>query len=328
MKKNVLVTVVVPIYNVEKYVRKCLDSLLQQTYKDFEIWAVIDGSPDNSVQIVQEFEKIDDRVKCIEKENGGYGSVLEYATRNIKTKYFVICDPDDWLESNALEILVNKAEAYDLDILVGDKHIIYENGTIDYEKLNDKYYELVAGKLYDKDVEKFAFMHPSPHAKLFKTDITREIVFPHKISYTDFVLFEISLKNAKRIMYIDDKLAFYLVDRAGNTRIDKSPKAIKAHLMVWDSVFSQIDKTDKIIIYRLYMELKVIMSVYYKNSLKLFDDDLFDLIKNDINKLILYKDDIENSFTLTRRDKIELGMIFGSNFALKSYIRLRKILGR
>lgn len=328
MKKNFLVTVVVPIYNVEKYVSKCLDSLLKQTYKDFEIWAVIDGSPDNSIQIVHEFEKMDDRVKCIEKENGGYGSVLEYATRNIKSKYFLICDPDDWLESNALEILVNKAEAYDLDILVGDKHIIYENGTIDYEKLNDKYYALVPEKLYDREVEKFAFMHPSPHAKLFKTDITREIIFPHKISYTDFVLFEISLKNAKRIMYIDDKLAYYLVDRVGNTRIDKSPKAIKAHLMVWDSVFSQIDKTDIIIIYRLYMELKVIMSVYYKNSLKLFRDDFFNIIKNDINKLIPYRDDIENNFTLTQRDKIELGMIFGSDFALKLYILLRKVLGR
>ena len=99
------VTIVVPIYNVEKYVAKCLDSLIKQTFKDIEIWAISDGSPDNSVNIVKRYAAKDDRVKCIEKENGGYGSVLEYAIKNIKTDYFLICDPDDWISDEAIETL-------------------------------------------------------------------------------------------------------------------------------------------------------------------------------------------------------------------------------
>ena len=69
------VTIVVPIYNVEKYVSKCLNSLINQTYKYIEIWAIDDGSPDNSKDVVERFSKKDPRVKLILKENGGYGSV-------------------------------------------------------------------------------------------------------------------------------------------------------------------------------------------------------------------------------------------------------------
>ena len=67
------ITVIVPMYNVEKYVSKCLKSLLNQTYKNFEIWAVDDGSPDNSKEIVKKFADEDPRIKLIVKKNGGYG---------------------------------------------------------------------------------------------------------------------------------------------------------------------------------------------------------------------------------------------------------------
>ena len=92
------VTIIVPIYNVEKYIEKCLRSLLAQSFSEFEVWAIDDGSPDNSSDIVKEFCKKDSRIKLIQKENGGYGSVLEYAIKRIETEYFLICDPDDWLE--------------------------------------------------------------------------------------------------------------------------------------------------------------------------------------------------------------------------------------
>ena len=82
------VSIIVPIYNVEKYVEKCLQSLLRQTFKDIEIWAISDGSPDNSIEIIKKYSKKDKRIKCVEKENGGYGSVLEYAIKKINTEYF------------------------------------------------------------------------------------------------------------------------------------------------------------------------------------------------------------------------------------------------
>ena len=121
------VTIVVPIYNVEKYLPKCLDSLISQTFKDIEIWAISDGSPDNSVKIIKEYEKKDKRVKCIEKENGGYGSVLEYAIKNIKTKYFLICDPDDWISEDAIEVLYGAAEDNKLDFVRAAYYDVYSD---------------------------------------------------------------------------------------------------------------------------------------------------------------------------------------------------------
>ena len=114
------ITVVVPIYNVEEYIGKCLVSLINQTFTNFEVWAINDGSPDNSSNIVEEYSKQDKRIKLINKENGGYGSVLEYGIKNISSKYFLVCDPDDWLETNALEELYNFAEKkIFLDLLLG-----------------------------------------------------------------------------------------------------------------------------------------------------------------------------------------------------------------
>ena len=103
------VSIIVPIYNVEEYISKCLTSLENQTFKNIEIWAVSDGSPDNSAQIVKRYQKKFDNIKLIEKENGGYGSVLEYCINNIKTEYFLICDPDDWLSDDCIEVLYKKA---------------------------------------------------------------------------------------------------------------------------------------------------------------------------------------------------------------------------
>ena len=94
------VSIIVPIYNVEKYVSKCLDSLTRQTFSDIEILAVSDGSPDNSKEIVLKYAEKDKRVKFIEKENGGYGSVLETAIARIESEYFMVCDPDDWLSDD------------------------------------------------------------------------------------------------------------------------------------------------------------------------------------------------------------------------------------
>lgn len=321
-----LVTILVPIYNVEEYVAKCLESLIHQTYEDIEIWAVIDGSPDNSEDIVKQYREKDKRIQCIKKENGGYGSVLEYGANHIESKYFMVCDPDDWLTDDAVEVLLKKAERDNLDIVVANKWLAYEDGHLSESTLNEKYYELEAGKVYMEDVEKFAFLQSTPHAKLFRTDIVRDICFPHKISCTDFILYMISLKNSERVMYLEDKLAYYFFDRTGNTQTDKSLKAIDAHIRVWESVYDQITESNKYIIFRLYRELKVIFYVYLMNSDKLFKDEFYSRILVCIGSLDKYKKCIENGFTRSLVSRIECQIIFSKGFAFREYLRIRKFL--
>lgn len=261
------VTIVVPIYNVEKYLPKCLDSLINQTFKDIEIWAISDGSPDNSVKIIKDYVKKDKRVKCIEKENGGYGSVLEYAIKNMKTKYFLICDPDDWISEDAVEILYNAAEKNNLDIVYGGYYFVYSNSDKVVYTDGASYKNIFvpkSNKVYSgNDVFKFSFLTPSPHAKLYRTEISKGIIFPHKVSFTDWILYLVSLMNCKRIMHINKGLAYYLIDREGNSVSDVNPKIADYHYKVFSSVIEQY-KAKKITIdafyYRMFLHFVYINS--------------------------------------------------------------------
>ena len=122
---NEKISIIVPIYNVEKYLEKCFNSLISQSYKNIEILAINDGSTDNSQKIIDEYVKHDNRIKAIIKENGGYGSVLEMAIKLIDSEYFTICDPDDYLEVNAIETLYKVANKTKADLIYGKFYHIY-----------------------------------------------------------------------------------------------------------------------------------------------------------------------------------------------------------
>lgn len=326
---NEKITIIVPIYNVEQYIEKCLNSLSAQSYENIEIIAVNDGSSDTSAEVVKKCQKSDKRIKLVEKENGGYGSVLEYAIKSIETKYFLICDPDDWLSEKCIEKLYMLAEENDLDITIGNKILSYNDGTQILDNMKNEFYILNSNEIYNKeDIEKFAFLPPSPHAKLYKTRVAKNIIFPHKVSYTDFLLYLVALKNSSKAMYIEEPLAYYLLERPGNTRMDRKPKAIKDHLIVWNSIFDQIEKKDKYIIYRLYKELKYITKIYYRNSVNLFKDDAFDELIKAVERIKVYYNDIEKNFTKKIINKIELFFICNSRISLKIFIGIRRIFNR
>ena len=303
------ITVIVAIYNVEKYVKKCLDSLLNQTYKNFEVYAVIDGSPDNSVEIVKEYAAMDSRIKCIEKENGGYGSVLEYSIKNMKSKYFLICDPDDWLAPNALEVLHENAEKYDADIVVGDKYFVYnDNGEQKYcSSIRD--YNIMSGVVYEgQSASIISSLHVSPHSKLYKTEVAKNIIFPKKVSYTDYLLYIITCSRATRTLYIKGALSYYLIDRPGNSVTDTSLKSAKSIMTVFSSACSQVN-SNKYIFYELYCGFKwnVINTIsrLNKNDYKIVKPEIFNLVdlllpyKKEINDCIKHQKFIKHIYNKT-----------------------------
>lgn len=295
---NKKITVIVPMYNVENYVTKCLNSLLQQTFQDFYILAVDDGSPDNSKEIVKNMAKRDGRIKLIEKENGGYGSVLELAIKRITTPYFIICDPDDWLDRKALETLYNIAEKNNVDMVVGDKFNVYsDDNQQEYSSSKPTFLSIMPDEVYNDDyhIQLFSFLLVSPHAKLYKTEISKNIIFPQHVSYTDFDLYILSLINAKRVCYHPQPLAYYLIDRKGNTTTDKSPKIIDYYCKVWDAAYQQLRKNSKnvdVLWWRMYVELQLILANYAEIkdiSNKQYLNEIYSLIK----KLRIYKKNIE-----------------------------------
>jgi glycosyltransferase involved in cell wall biosynthesis len=104
------VSIIVPVYNVEKYLRKCLDSIINQTEKSIEIILVNDGSTDGSSEILQEYEKIDNRIKIFNKKNGGVSSARNIGLNASIGDYITFVDADDWIDENMVELLLNGME--------------------------------------------------------------------------------------------------------------------------------------------------------------------------------------------------------------------------
>ena len=128
----VKISVVVPVYNVENYLPDCLDSLVNQTFKDIEIICINDGSPDNSLQILEEYAEKDSRMKVFSQENGGHAVATNRGISMATGDYLFLMDSDDVLELNALELSYNRAEEKDVDF------VIFK--AINYNHARDEYY--------------------------------------------------------------------------------------------------------------------------------------------------------------------------------------------
>ena len=114
------VSLIIPVYNAEKYLRRCLNSAMQQTYQDMEIIVVNDGSVDTSLEICREYEKMDPRFRIINKENTGVSDSRNRAIAAARGTYLQFMDSDDWLTPDATESLVYAAEKFDADLVIAD----------------------------------------------------------------------------------------------------------------------------------------------------------------------------------------------------------------
>lgn len=123
------ITVCIPVYNVEQYIKRCLESILNQSFKDFEVVVVNDCTPDKSMDIVRQYAEVDDRIRIIEHEvNHGQMMARRTAYMAAKGDYITFCDSDDTLPCDSLKTLLDKAENSNADIVSGTIEYIKDNG--------------------------------------------------------------------------------------------------------------------------------------------------------------------------------------------------------
>lgn len=127
MSDNELISVIVPIYKVEKYLRKCVNSIINQTYKNLEIILVDDGSPDNCPKICDEYANHDSRIKVIHKENGGLSDARNAGMKVATGEYISFIDSDDWIEDNMFEILLEQIIVNECDIASCGINMVWED---------------------------------------------------------------------------------------------------------------------------------------------------------------------------------------------------------
>lgn len=197
-----LVSVIVPIYNTEKYIHKCLDSLINQTYKNLDIILVNDGSLDKAGDIAEEYSKIDNRVRVIHKKNGGASSARNEGLEIVKGEFTCFIDSDDWLDSDAINKLVTKALKEKSDIVMPDRfNKILLNGKVREELLfqNFEGTKSIEDFVIDIIVAKGRAWRVS--SVLYRTAIIQKKIVRFPVGYTaEDVVFNLEyLSNASKL---------------------------------------------------------------------------------------------------------------------------------
>ena len=211
------ITVIIPVYNVENYLNKCLDSVLKQTYKNLEIIVVNDGSTDNSGTICQEYAQKDNRIVYIEKENGGLSDARNAGLDRMTGSYVTFVDSDDWIEQDYLETLYKKIVEYQADIAVGNYYSFNESeGMFYFHILGDSYYEKVYDNvsifenLYDsQEMKSFALI--SAWGKLYKAGLFEQLRFDIGKLGEDGYLNQKIYLLAEKIVYIHKGIYSYRI---------------------------------------------------------------------------------------------------------------------
>lgn len=235
--KKVKVTVIIPVYNVEKYIDKCLTSLVKQTLKEIEIIVVNDGSPDNSQKIIDKFvKKYPDKVKSYIKENGGQGSARNFGLEKATGEYIGYVDSDDFIETDMYEKLYNKAKENNYDIVFCGNYDVYEDSEVKKE-------ESIKFK-HSTDIENAIFDKIAVWNKIYKRNILvdNKIQFRSKVWYEDLDFTLKSIISSKKIGYVNEPLYDYLI-REGSTMNNSNIERNLEILLAFDNIVK--DKKSK-----------------------------------------------------------------------------------
>lgn len=166
------ISVIIPVYNTARFLPKCLDSICRQTFSDIEVICVNDGSADNSLQILRDYEKQDRRIKVLTQRNRRQGAARNHGLEIASGRYVMFVDSDDWLDDDALEILYRKAVAEEAEIVVTGNRLYNENG----DSLARDYRNFEGWQSWDNGVpaEKFFAVFVPVCGRLYKMAFLQE----------------------------------------------------------------------------------------------------------------------------------------------------------
>lgn len=182
MENQALISVIIPVYNVEAYLHECIDSVINQTYKNFEIILVDDGSTDSSGKICDEYVEKDDRITVIHQKNSGPSKTRNTGLENANGKYIYFLDSDDFIENNALELLINTAESNDADLVFFDARSFSDDGA----EIKQGY--VVKGTYEPKSgYEILTRLHDNKdyHCAIYLLFIKHQLLIDNKISFLE-----------------------------------------------------------------------------------------------------------------------------------------------
>ncbi|MBO8454659.1 MAG: glycosyltransferase [Bacteroidetes bacterium] len=219
MNNKPLISILVPCYNVEAYLRQCMDSIIRQTYTNLEIICLDDGSTDRTPEILKEYEKKDSRTRVISKPNSGYGATMNIGLKAASGKYIGIVESDDYIEPKMYEILCDAAEKDNLDIV--RCRFIERNVIKSKDKVNTFSYVKDNGRVFrPTDVPSSFTMKPSIWAGMYNREFLERngirFLETPGASYQDTAFAFKALATAQRVRMLPDVLHNYRINEASS----------------------------------------------------------------------------------------------------------------
>ena len=221
--ENQLISIIVPVYNVEEYLKQCLDSILDQTYRNWELILVNDGSTDSSGLICQEYAEKDARIRYYEKENGGLSDARNYGIEQAQGEYLTFVDSDDFLDASHLNVLYNALVKNDVDISIAN-YTNYQTSTATfYLHTFGDYYE----KIYTSEelIDDLSFLERNDLSfstiwgSLYKKSVFSFLRFPKGVIGEDVALIYKMYTQVDKIVYVHKDTYIY---RENDSGISKS----------------------------------------------------------------------------------------------------------
>jgi hypothetical protein len=259
------VTIVLPYYNVGDYIERCLYSLHNQTYLDFEVFCVNDGSKDHSDEIVQKYVSLDNRFRRFVKTNGGLSDARNFGLKYVESDFVMFLDSDDYFENDLLDKCVNKMIIDECDLVIFDykQLFIQENRE---ELIREKFDE---NRIYvpKKDKELVAYLSNAAWNKIYRTRLfkTNQIDYPTGYRYEDLGTTFRYLAFCERVGFIHKPLANYLIDRPNNISGASDIKIKDILVMIKMNITFY---KDHLIFDEYYEELKYLSSINCLNMLR------------------------------------------------------------
>lgn len=267
-----LVSIIVPVYKVEKYLEQCVQSLRKQTYSDIEILLVDDGSPDRCGQMCDAFALKDERIRVIHKENGGLGDARNVGISHANGKYLLFIDSDDWVHEDLVKITADTAETYHADIVMFDYVSVEKNSS-----RSDVFSMVlpVDRVLSAKTEPELIMSSCSAVNKLYRKEfwIKSGVSFPKGRYYEDLGTIPKLMALAERVVYKQEILYYYLM-RDGSIMHSKDfSRNYKDRTFVLDGVLDFYQEHQLLEQYRSELEYLVFENAYFVPSKEIVLND-------------------------------------------------------
>ncbi len=239
------ISIIIPVYNVEKYIEKCLESVVNQSYRNIEIIIIIDGSKDNSIEMVNKFVKSDDRIILINRENKGVMYTRLEGVRIASGEFIMFVDADDWIDTEMCAILLKNQKKYDCDIVKASYYLAKENKNIPFEFIKENMFidkKEYKNTIYKKILDGYSLNNM--WGQLIRKSLAIEIVTETNINLAEDLNYNLELyTKSKNILLINDNLYYYRINFKSETRTvnyEKIQKHIEDIILVYGKLYEYI----------------------------------------------------------------------------------------